>query len=170
MLRYTQPAHLPSEKPDHAEVDDHVHGTRGVVTFLHLRDEGGGDGPGHHAAGAGVKVGAREELLRSNVGVDGAFDRGESAEPEEQRARVVVPIAYLSAVITGWWNGMRWDGMGSSQNMYAFVLGTLELALNLIFIVGTCWKLTIFSLQVSGGKYMMRAFIGINEAGQDRIR
>lgn len=97
--------HLPREEGDHAEVDGHVRDPSRVVPLLHLRHQRRRHRPRHHHRGPGVQVGPREELLRPEVRVDGPLDGGERPEPEQQRAGVVVTVAYLQGGRVGWGGG-----------------------------------------------------------------
>lgn len=87
--------YLPGEQADHAEVDGHVRDPGGLVPLLHLRHHRRRHRPRDHDARPGIQVRAGEELLRPEEGVDGALDRGERSEAEQEGSRVVVAVADL---------------------------------------------------------------------------
>eukprot|EP00962_Isochrysis_galbana_P058341 scaffold31368_cov218-Isochrysis_galbana.AAC.1 len=77
---------LPGEQKDADGVERDVCASCRVRALLHEWDERGGERPADDDAGAGIEVGAREELLRSEEGVNRALDRERRTKPQDDRA------------------------------------------------------------------------------------
>mmetsp|Transcript_29513 Transcript_29513/g.74804 ORF Transcript_29513/g.74804 Transcript_29513/m.74804 type:complete len:206 (+) Transcript_29513:381-998(+) len=76
---------LPREKTEDDGVDGDVSAPGRVVALLHLGDKSGCHGPEHRDASTSEKVGPREELPGTEVGVAAALDREGHTESQEGR-------------------------------------------------------------------------------------